>query len=219
MNIIILIIANDSIPQYIEMQKIWMKYMNKHQNIKSFFIKNDINIDNDIILKEEENTIYCKDYETFIPGIYNKTIKSIEYCLNNFKFDYIYRTNLSSLIDVNKMYYFISNNKLDYGGIIGYYNNTSFVSGCGFFLSYDASKYLCNNHIINENNLYDDQLIALVLKDKFNLTFVNRHDIGNLDDNLFIYDDSIFHFRCKSDDWHNYTIPILYKLYDKIYNI
>ena len=65
MNIIILIIASNNSNEYIEMQNIWRKYMNNHPNIKSFFIKNDLNIDTDIYLNENLNTIYTKDIETY----------------------------------------------------------------------------------------------------------------------------------------------------------
>ena len=37
--VIILIIASDDTDYYINMQKIWILYMNTHPNIKAFFIR------------------------------------------------------------------------------------------------------------------------------------------------------------------------------------
>ena len=60
MNIIILIIASDNTKNYIEMQNIWRKYMNKcNPTIRSFFIKNDQSINEDII--EINDTIYTNE--------------------------------------------------------------------------------------------------------------------------------------------------------------
>ena len=88
--IILIIASNDG--KFIEMQEIWRKYMNIYPNIKSFFIQNDSSIEEDILLNEEENTIYFKEKESYLPGITNKTILAIDYCLQTHDFDYIYRT-------------------------------------------------------------------------------------------------------------------------------
>lgn len=217
MNIIILIIASNNSNEYIEMQNIWRKYMNNHPNIKSFFIKNDLNIDTDIYLNENLNTIYTKDIETYSPGIFNKTIKSIEYCLNNFKFDYIYRTNLSSFLELNKMYNFISNNHIEYGGVIGNHNNINFASGSGFFISKEACNFLINyDRQININEYLDDVIIAKILTKKYKIDFIDRIDINKVD-NISTYntDTGIFHYRCKSDCFH--TLSIMNNLYDIFY--
>jgi hypothetical protein len=45
-----------------------------------------------------------KGVESYIPGCLDKTVKSIEYCLHNYNFDFIFRTNMSSVVDLNKLY-------------------------------------------------------------------------------------------------------------------
>jgi hypothetical protein len=147
MKIIVIIIASHA-EHYDEMINIWKKYMNSHNNITSFFIMNDENISEPIVIKE--NIIYVKAKEDFIPGILDKTIKSIEYCLNNFEFDFIYRTNLSSFLVLEKFYEFISkNNYIEYGGVINTHDNFLFASGSGFFMS----KYICEYLIHNQSKL------------------------------------------------------------------
>ena len=217
MNIIILIIASDNTDNYIEMQNIWRKYMNKcNPNIKSFFIKNDPTLNEEIICNND--IIYIKENENYIPGILSKTIKSIQYCLNNFEFDYIYRTNLSSFLNLYKMNDFIkTNNILNYGGVIGDWNGIKYASGSGFFLSKEACLYLCQNNNLLDYNMYDDISIGFFLSKKYNIFFIDRCNINSLDNDKFIINNNIFHYRCKCDDNHSITISIMNKLYNMTY--
>ena len=100
--------------------------MNNHENIKSYFIKYKKNLHDDIYLDENDNTIYIKGVENFIPGVLDKSIKAIEYCLHNFKFDYLLRTNMSSFIILNKLYNYCINNSIDCGGFISYHYDSHF---------------------------------------------------------------------------------------------
>jgi hypothetical protein len=108
MKIIILILANDD-GIYLECQKLWRSYMNIHPNIKSYFIKFNTEITSDILV--DNNTIFIKGCETIIPGCLIKTIKSINYLLKNEDFDFIFRTNMSSVVNLNCLYDFVINNK------------------------------------------------------------------------------------------------------------
>jgi hypothetical protein len=213
--IVVLIIASDFEDHYIEMQAIWKKYMNTHPNIVSYFIKSDINIQDNVVI--DGNTIYVKNEESLIPGIYYKTIESIKYCLKNVDYDYIYRTNLSSLLDMDQMYSFIINNKIEYGGVIGCHNNIAFASGSGFLISRDASIYLLENQPNIEKDLPDDVLIGYIITKKYNIEFINRNDITKENDNRLTYRNSIFHYRCKSNNSHTNTINIMEKIYNVIY--
>ena len=214
-NIIILIIASDNLNEYIEMQQIWKKYMNTHPNIKSFFMKNNQSIGSDILLDEESKTIYVNGIENYIPGIFDKTIESIKYCLKNFDFDYIYRTNLSSFLSLDKMYDFICNKHIHYGGVIGNHENIHFASGCGFFMSKEVCEFLVNYDIcnINKYQYLDDVIIALILTQKYNITPIDRIDINSLDSPYFENTD-IFHYRCNTGDFRVLTVEIMNKLYN-----
>ena len=55
MKIIILILSNDS-GHYLECQNMWRSYMNTHPNIKSYFIKYKVGLNDDVIL--ENDTIF-----------------------------------------------------------------------------------------------------------------------------------------------------------------
>ena len=141
MKIIILIIASDEQPVYIQMQNIWKKYMNLNPNILSYFIKFK-NMNNPIEIIEIDdlnNTIWVNGNESYIPGILDKTIKVIKFLLKTQTFDFIYRTNLSSFLNLDRLYnYIIKNNHINYAGP----RDPTFISGSGFFLSLKACNYL-----------------------------------------------------------------------------
>jgi len=219
MKIIILIIANDSPQYYVEMQHIWRKYMNIHPNIESFFIKSEPNLTEDVILNKEENTIFIKGTECLSPGIFDKTIASINFCLQKKEFDYIYRTNLSSFLDLNKMYDFFLLNQINYGGYIGNHNGYSFSSCCGFILSKEACIYLIDNSRHNLDIKYlDDVVIGNILNQKYPPVFIGRNDIIDIyDPRLTNNSSNIFHFRCKSSVDHITTTQKMQILYSTIY--
>jgi len=214
MKIIVLIIANDT-EYYNNMKEVWKTYMNIHPNFRTFFICNKIDIPEDIII--EENTIYIRDDETYIPGILNKTIRSCEYCVNNFEFDYIYRTNLSSFIDFYKAYDYLEKNKFDYGGCgVGVAERSYFASGCGFIMSKDCVKTLINNKHLLRNDLNDDVSIGILLTKHYRIYTLPREWIEDVNDSRLYTDIETFHYRCKCHFFDD-TIIIFNKLKDKIY--
>jgi len=144
MNLIILIIAHDE-GYYLEMQELWRIYMNKSKNIKSFFIKYKSDLNEEIIL--ENDTIFVKGYESFIPGCLDKTVKSIEFLLNNIEFDFIFRTNLSSVVNLNKLYGLL-NTDIQSAGVIGKTQNGKFLSGAGILLNRDVCKLIIEKSLL-----------------------------------------------------------------------
>ena len=136
-----------------------------------------------------------------IPGVLHKTLKSVEYIIKKYEFDYLYRTNLSSFICLEKLYTFVSNNKLDYGGMLYHYDEHggfpahlkkeykfSYASGSGFFMSNEA----CRNLIIMKNTLdmdiIDDVEIGSCLTKKYTILNIESNDTEKLDTtNCFHY--------------------------------
>lgn len=228
--IIILIIANNDKEYYIEMQQIWKKYMNLHPNIKSYFIKYSNNITEDIVLDDNNNTIWIKGIETYIPGILDKTIKSYEYFIkSNIDFDYILRTNLSSVISLDRLYEFVSVNNEDYYGVVGkltleeHIKNIDvsrrfFPSGICILLSKN-----CIEKLIIENINYD------IIDDvSIGMTLANMYNINNIEHQTIIYktlfnknkvNDKVFIYRCKNNSQHSKTLSIMQKTLSLLYKI
>jgi hypothetical protein len=167
----------------------------------------------------EKNTIYCKGNENYIPGILNKTIKSINYCINNFDFDYIYRTNLSTVLNLDKLYEYTQNNKVNYAGKI--YGN--FISGSGILLSKEACTKLSNDKSLIDNEIIDDVSIGNVLNKYYKMENINFYHVKDLNDeilhhkNLKDIDNKIFQFRCRIAYEHTNTAFVMSKIYKKIY--
>jgi hypothetical protein len=219
MKIILLIIASENEHKYYEMKEFWKTYMNIHPNIQSYFLYNKPDISENVVI--EGDTMYIRDYETYIPGILNKTIRAFEYCAKNFEFDYIYRTNLSSFVDFSKAYEYLLQNKLYYGGCgVGFYSEngieTYFASGCGFIVSRKAIQTLIDTKYLLKNDVIDDVSIGNLLTKYYDITSLERADIENVEDTRLYNDIAAFHYRCKCDDYKK-TILIFEKLKDKIY--
>jgi hypothetical protein len=78
-----------------------------------------------------------------------KFILALEYCLNNLKFDFIYRMSCTSYIDIFKMYDYINTTPAKekvYNGTFNMYNYKHyFVSGFNVIMSKDIVEQLINN--------------------------------------------------------------------------
>lgn len=245
MNIIILIISSEA-THYNQMKQIWKKYMNIHKNITCYFIEFNEKIVNDVEMDDINNTIYIKGTETYIPGILDKTIKSIYFILSSktIKFDYIVRTNLSTFIVLDKLYNYLLNNKFDYAGPkIGLpiktrfkkylnlinFDNKFYASGTCIIMSNECIRYLLEQEL--NYNLIDDLSIGFTLSKKYKLHNIIRSDCIidngkksnytnaiNYDCKIKFLDPNKFIFRCKNIDPNN-SIMILNKftlLYYKI---
>jgi len=217
--IIILIIASDNTDYYINMQNVWKLYMNTHPHIKSFFIKENNNIHENIVV--DDNIINVKCEPSIIPGVLIKTIKSFEYIYNNYNYKYIYRTNLSSFLDLNKLYTFAINNNFNYGAVIGNYRNIKFGSGAGFFTSNECVKYLINKKDINYNKSNDDVIIGEILEPIYSIFPIGRIDFTDFNKKEISDNDikksEIFHYRCKNECNMHHTVYNLQKLYELLY--
>lgn len=217
-NIIILIIATDKPNYYLQMSNIWKKYMNTHPQIKSYFIKGKIkNQSDDIYIDEENFTIHSNIDDSLIPGILIKTLKSINYIMQNFDFKYIYRTNLSSFLNLPMLNNYAEKNNFNYGAIIGNYQGIQYASGCGFFISKETCKYLLENQHLLNYNLYDDVAIGQLLVPIKNIFTVPRIDIVNINNEKHKIDKNIFHYRCKNSSNMYETVNNLNYLYSYLY--
>lgn len=226
MKILILILANDT-PVYLQMQECWKKYMNVNENVKSYFIKYDVEelYDSDVTVCE--NTIYIKGkMDSLIPGCLDKTIKALEYSLNNMEFDYLIRTNMSSVWDINKIHTYLSNNTHSCLGVLTKYNNIKkfFISGAGIILSHSVCKNIIDNKHLLDYSIIDDVAIGIILK-KLKYEFENfpRFNVMKLENGTYNLNKKHkarnYHFRCKTSLEHadtielmNYTIKLIYKI-------
>jgi hypothetical protein len=102
-------------------------------------------------LRLEGDTIICRGTESLFPGILQKTLAAMEYCLNTYTFDFLIRTNISSVWNFTELLRLhlplkrcvlartIINTHVTPGV------NTICPSGCGYILSADVVKQFIDN--------------------------------------------------------------------------
>lgn len=145
-----------------------------------------------------------------------KMVESLEYLVNNINFDYIFRTNLSSYVDVEKLYNFILNNHMDYGGFTGDHDNIKFASGAGYILSKSCVDLILTHKHKWDHSIIDDVALASLLKQlNISPTHIPRQTLTRApsltSDDLI--DLNQFHYRCKRPD-RNEDIFLFNKIHE-----
>jgi hypothetical protein len=177
MKICILFIYSES-DYYNNMLKVQQGYVHKHKNVDSFFVKFNNLQNEDIIINDD--IISVKGEELYLNILY-KTIKSFELLLSN-DYDFFIRSNISTIIDIEKLICYLENiprtnfygggsvgnlQWLDYrGGIVDKkYFGLKFSGGSNIILSTD----LVNNMVINKDkinySIIDDVSISIYFHD------------------------------------------------------
>ena len=232
--LIILIISSDNIGIYSEMKRISQIYLTKYSDkIKFFYLEYKGFQEPEII--ENGNFLYFHGNESYIPGIYYKTVKAIQYINDKYDYEFILRTNLSSFLNLDNILAYldtVSNEKY-----AGGYSFQGFITGTGIFMSRDVGNILVNN----QRNTYigDDVLISDTISDN-NITinditlykwgFLTSSDESGLPSNCeyissgpfnenITFSSNILYFRIRNEI--NREIDIQYQklLLKKIYNI
>lgn len=197
---IMLVIDDDSDPVYSKFREVWRKYGTTEHRILTLFVRIDDTIPENsfqvmYLQQQLADTLKFGGEDTYVPGIFNKTINALRYCLNNYSFDYIIRTHLSSFWN----YPALMRTKLPlsrigvYGGVVETkpYSRDPFVSGKGLFMSKDVVEILVSSGTpggIAANKfcrIYDDVAITKILalnniRPTEQLPFFDRYDITDI---------------------------------------
>ena len=204
MKILVLILASDNAPEYVEFQSIWRMYMNLHPNIDCYFYKGVPTLPTEAVLRG--NTLLLRIEES-LDTVYEKTLRAFRFFepqLSNYTF--VYRSNLSSFIDFGK--YLRVCASLPRSGCCAAFigvdeDGVPFPSGAGFTLSPDLVRRL-----LRENPPFvvqDDITIGHALH-KWGIPIlpVNRADYEAKRKKFvlkcFDLEMPTFHYRVKSDD-------------------
>jgi hypothetical protein len=181
------------------MLEIQRKYIHINNNFDVYFIAFDSQQLEDIILMDD--IIYVKGEESLI-NILNKTIQGLNYLINilGYKYDYVVRTNISTLINLNNLYKFLDSSprNLFYSGghleTIGWplaineiceskqnlryqFYNTKFIQGTSIILSIDIVNHLLSNQHLIEYDIVDDVKLGLLIKDLFPDVYNNLNQV------------------------------------------
>ncbi len=181
----------------------------------------------------EEEVTDDKIITNYSEGLHNigyKTIRAFEILLQNNNFDYIFRTNSSSYINIERLVEYLDDKPLDnfYHGMIGHHGDINFASGCGYFISKDVVEKVVENKDNWPHQIIDDVAIAFLLRSiGIYPTLAPRLDIDSIiDDDYYVMGkkleksliDKNFHFRCKTNGDRTGEIKIMNKLKNKFLN-
>lgn len=168
-------------------------------------------------------TAYEKPYlrltsKDSIEDVGYKTLESFEWCLENKEFDYIFRVNSSSYVNIEELIKYINSINSDYvysGKIIDLdMLNISFISGSGIIFNKLTIKKIVNNKELWDHSLIDDLAIGKLMK--FLQITPSEGNFFEINKNAFSYKNVItsYHIRCKLED---YGYPRFLESYNMLY--
>lgn len=202
--LIILIIASPG-DHYDVFKTVWEGYMNRFPSVKSFFLYSDENLGSPIV--QTEDSIIHRFKEWYEPGILYKTIAGMKWCEENYTYDFMLRTNLSSFFIIPRLLSFLHLQPKT--GFVAAKQNVfregvGFLSGAGFILSKDIIERILT--IVYENpetiaiDYPDDVALSQIVEKMEN---INMQDIPRYDCEDEVHteniDESIFHIRNKTE--------------------
>jgi hypothetical protein len=198
--VIISVLSSEESPYDILEESIRKTWVNLNKNsVPIFFyygINTDIEVKGDKIDGNWINgdKIYIDVTESYW-NIGFKTIGMLELLYEKFDFDYIYRTNSSSYVDINMLYDFLDDkpNENFYCGLKANCSGNDFCSGSGYFLSRDLVKFIIDNKEFWDHSLVDDVSVGKLLA---------RKEVSPINGSRFDFPSSnppidFFHYRCK----------------------
>jgi hypothetical protein len=206
--VLVLVISSDTYPSVRNrkiIEKTWL--IDSPENIEVFFYKaghkTEVSKQNEITLAVGKSS---KD-------ISEKNIMAFEYALENFDFDFLFRTTTTSYVKLDELNSFIERNhkesKYLYCGRVMETNDLSnnkqtFVSGAGILFTRDTIKKIIENKKKLDYRLWDDVGLGKLLKKLgIDASIGQREDIKG---NIFRHDFSYkhYHYRCRIDNHYGY---------------
>lgn len=213
MKIIVLILAHDQ-GHYLTMQRLWLKYMTLHPGVECFFVKSQPT--GPTFISEDTHTIYVTGPESIHPGGLIKTVGAIEAVLDR-SFDYLVRTNLSSVWDFRKMEQFLLHFQPETAAV---WTEFFFLSGAGYIINRKWCKFIVQNKNKIDYSQLDDVAISAMMaehsppKIDFPRYDCTEEDLDRISEDLV--NGWIFHYRCRMNN-PEMSIAVMARLIDKIY--
>ena len=188
MKVLMLIISSDSETVYNDHREVWSKYMNSNPQIDCYFMQY-----RDGPQAVEGNTIWLEGEES-IQKIISKTIDCMDYFLTKQSYDFVVRTNLSSVWNFNVLLKYLETLPRDkvYNGFVGNYKNVRYGSGSGYIMTPDICRVLIENRTIAESYPELDDVAVGYTLHKFNINVSSGIRTDSLE-----YDVNAYHYRCK----------------------
>jgi hypothetical protein len=174
---------------YDEMYTVLSKFYKRYPFVDSIFYVFDDSINTEYEYKND--LLKIKGKESLLPGVLDKTIKAFLWVHKNLSihnYQYIVRSNISTIIEFSKFKKIIDENPFDYGSFLlltlnwvdEYYGivdkkyfGTKFASGTNIIFTTDIFLYIINNPNKLDYSIADDVAIGVLLQDVPNIVYSN----------------------------------------------
>ena len=206
MRVLMLVISSDTFPVYTHHREVWRTYMMSHPEIECRFIESRPLV---LLPTLTSDTLTLRGVERY-GLILGKTLEALEYFLRRRVYDYVVRTNLSSVWDFKELLRYLATLPRErvYAGQIGINLETTleFASGAGIVMSADvAHTLLANKHIALTLPVFDDVAIAKALRASglrpSPLPRVDFFSLAQYDAHHDTIPPGSFHYRIKHADY------------------
>ena len=190
MKILNLVLYSDNDEIYVQMYEALSGYYKGFSDVSTYFYKYDENISGNIEITGD--IINIKGRESYMPGILNKTIDAFMLFKNNGeyeKYDYIIRSNISSIVNFSLLSEQLELNPVEYYGSTNIGNitldntNIPFASGTNIIMSKKGYMTLVNN-INLLNRAYIDDISIAVFFHRLNIKITN---VGKAGESGFVF--------------------------------
>lgn len=201
-----LVISSDTFPVYSHHREVWRSYMKSHPEVDCYFIESRPLV---FLPTLSSDTLTLRGVERY-GTIYGKTIEALEYFLKRRPYDYIIRTNLSSVWDFRVLRAYLETQPRSqlYAGQTGINPDTgiAFASGAGILMSRDVAHALVANARVGYSlQAFDDVAIAkTLLASGLGPTPLARVDfftLAHYQEHHTKIPDGSFHYRIKHADY------------------
>jgi hypothetical protein len=200
----------------VELQKEYTKsYKSNNNNITFYFYCYKEDLQEEYII--EDDVIYIKGAETYVPGILEKTIKAFE-ITKNMEYDFLLRSNISTVIDYSKLddiLYKIPDDVIYAGGScrlltwldpdygIHKVYNIPFILGTSIILKREGVHKLINNKNVLSETIIDDVAFGLFFNhfgDKpYGFDSYYRYNLSCVTNDVIFYRNRISYEKNKVD--------------------
>lgn len=207
MKMVVVVIASHCQPCYPAMLEVWkLNWIRQDLDIAQYKLL-FVSSSTEDRLSISSNGImhaYAKQDETFIPGILQKTIYAFQ-LLDQMRFrpEYVFRTNLSSHVDIKKLETFMSTSmRRSDKTVMGCSPHRDHLSGAGMAISWDLVCKMVTEKDQLDWSLIDDVSISIYLAKLTDIHVIwgNRVDLVEGSEPYKLGDGVPYHVRCKHND-------------------
>jgi len=208
MKVLMLVISSQTQPVYRHHKAIWETYMKSHPDIECYFIEFNPSVLSPLLTS---STLFLRGRETY-PGILDKTFRALDYFTRRKQYDYVIRTNLSSVWIFPKLMRFLETTPRTglYGGAICNNQPWNFISGAGITFSWDVVQTLLQNrHLSYASKVMDDVDIGFACANlRIPTSFIPRIDVLSEED----LSKEGFHYRVRFFTDRERELPLMRKI-------